>query len=170
MTAIRNWLAGTALTAGALLSVGTLYNPATAADTSSVAPAAPDSPHGWHHRGHHGGLMYAKLGLSDAQKSHIKTLHQAAKPQMMALLEQMQTNAAQLKTLPPNDPQYLTTVKEVSEANAPLKARLEQQRAALHQQIYTTVLTPSQQTQLQQIKAQREQRRQAHAAADGARS
>ena len=165
MTSIRNWLAGTALTAGALLSAGALYTVASAADTPAAAPTAPGTQQGWHHhRGHHGGFMYAKLGLTDAQKSQIKSLHQAAKPQMKTLFEQMHTNSAKLKALPPDDPQYLTTVKEVSEANAPLKAQLEQERAALHQKIFTTVLTPSQQTQLQQMKAQREQRMQAHAA------
>jgi Spy/CpxP family protein refolding chaperone len=85
----------------------------------------------------------------------------------------MHSNSMRLEALAPNDPQYLATVKEVSEANAPLKAQLEQQRAALHQKVFSTVLTPSQQTQMQQMKAQwkerRQQRMQAHAA-DGTQS
>src|ERR1700710_2110647 len=89
MTSIRNWLAGTALTAGALLSAGALYSVASAADTPTAAPTAPGAHHGWHHhRGHRGGFMYAKLGLTDAQKSQIKSLHQAARPQMQTLFEQ----------------------------------------------------------------------------------
>ena len=53
-------------------------------------------------------------------------------------------------------------LKEVSEANAPIKAQLEQQRAAIHQQIYSKVLTPSQQSQLQQLQAQWKARMQQH--------
>jgi Spy/CpxP family protein refolding chaperone len=165
MKSIRNWLAGTVLTAGALVSAGAVLSVANAADTTpSAAPAAGDHPD-WKHHGHHrGGFMYARLGLTDAQKAQIKTLHQQSEPQMKTLFQQMRGNSAKLQGMQPNDPQYLATVKEVSEANAPLKAQMEQQRAAVHQQIYSKVLTPSQQTQLQQMQAQWKARMQQHAA------
>ena len=164
MKSIRNWLAGTVLASGALLATGAAISIATAADEPATPPAA--EPHGgWHH--HHGpGHLYAKLGLSDAQKAQMKTIFQAAGPQMKSIHEQMRTNQLKLSHTQPTDPNYSTVVAEVSQANATLHAQMTTQRANVRQQIYTQVLNEAQRTQLQALEAQMEarmqQRMQAH--------
>jgi Spy/CpxP family protein refolding chaperone len=50
----------------------------------------------------------------------------------------------------------------VSQADASLHAQLTTQMAGVRQEIFTKVLTPAQQTQLQQLEAEAEARMQAH--------
>jgi len=101
MKSIRNLLSATLLSAGAVVAASSM-SIATAADVTppppAEAPGAPGAPgpHGWHH--HRGpGHLFAKLGLSDAQKEQIKTIMTAARPQMQSLHEQMQTQRAEVR-------------------------------------------------------------------------
>jgi Spy/CpxP family protein refolding chaperone len=159
MISIRKLLAGTALAAGTLIAAGAPISLAGAAD--ATPPQAQGAHPGWGHHGHHrGGFMYAKLGLTDAQKSQIKTIHQTAAPQMKSLFQQMQANSVKLKQMSPADPNYMNTVQSVSQANAPLRAQLAVQRASIHQEVFTKVLTSEQQAQLLQLQAQMQQRMQ----------
>jgi Spy/CpxP family protein refolding chaperone len=160
MNSIRKLLVGTALAAGTLIAAGASVSLATAADTAPPQAQAPGGHH-WGHHGHHrGGFMYAKLGLTDSQKAQIKTIHQTAAPQMKTLFEQMHANSAKLKQMSPSDPNYINTVQSVSQANAPLQAQLAVQRASIHQEIFTKVLTGEQQTTMLQMRAQMEQKMQ----------
>jgi protein CpxP len=160
MNSIRKLLAGTVLAAGALLTAGAGISIATAADDAAPA-ASPPGPHGWHQ---HGGPMhlYAKLGLSDAQKAQIKTIMQAAGPQMKTIHQQMHDNELKLHQVQPTDPNYDAVVSEVSQANGTLHGQMSVQMAGVRKEIFTKVLTASQQTQLQQLEAQMQTRMQAH--------
>ena len=159
MNSIRNLLAGTALAAGALLTAGTVFSPASAADTTTTTPATPPAggPHGWHHHHHGMGFLYSKLGLSDAQKAAIKTIMQTNGPQMKSLHEQMHANSLKLRQTQPNDPNYNNVVSQVTSANATLHQQMDTLKATVRQEIFAK-LTPAQQTQLQTLEAQMEAR------------
>jgi Spy/CpxP family protein refolding chaperone len=147
MNSIRKLLAGL-LAAGALLTAGAGIEMASAADDSMPPPGA----HGWYQ---HGPMhLYEKLGLNDAQKAQIKTIMQSAHPQLQSIHQQMRDNTLKLHQTQPNDPNYAQVVSEVSQANAALHAQLTTQMAGVRQEIFTKVLTPAQQTQLQQLEAQ----------------
>jgi protein CpxP len=162
MNSIRKLLAGTVLATGALLTAGAGMAVAGAADEAPPAAGAPGAPgaHGWHH---HGGPMhmYSKLGLSDAQKAQIKTIMQAAGPQMKTLHQQMRANELKLHQVQPTDSNYDAVVSEVSQANGTLHGQMAVQMAGVRKEIFTKVLTASQQTQLQQLEAQMQARMQA---------
>jgi Spy/CpxP family protein refolding chaperone len=157
MNSIRNLLAGTALSAGALLTAGAVFSLANA-QTTTPTPAAPAAgPHGWHHHRHGPGFLYSKLGLSDAQKAAIKTIMQTNGPQMKSLHEQMYANSLKLRQTQPNDPNYSNVVSQVTSANAPLHQQMDALHATIRQEIFAK-LTPTQQTQLQALEAQAEAR------------
>ena len=164
MNSIRKLLAGTVLATSALLSAGGGMAIAGAADEAPPAAGAPGEhgpgEHGWHH---HGGPMhvYEKLGLSDAQKAQIKTIMQAAGPQMKTLHLQMRDNELKLHQVQPTDSNYDAVVSEVSQANGTLHGQMAVQMAGVRKEIFTKVLTASQQTQLQQLEAQMQARMQA---------
>jgi Spy/CpxP family protein refolding chaperone len=163
MTSIRNLLAGTALAAGALLSAGAVVSLASAADTTTTPATTPPpgGPHGWHHHHHHNFLK--ELNLTDAQKASIKTIFQTNGAQMKSLHEQLHANDLKLRQTQPNDPNYSNVVSQTAAANAPIHQQLDTLKATIRQEIFAK-LTPAQQSQLQQLEAQAEARRAAHAA------
>ncbi len=162
MKTIRNVLAATLVSAGALLASVCAMPAAGAADVAATAPppgepAGPGGPggpgaHGWHHHGGPGRLL-GKLGLSDAQKQQIKAIMTAAHPQMESLHEQMRANSLKLQQTLPTDPNYSSIVSQVSQAHGSLVAQGMTQRAELRAQVFK-VLTPAQQTQLTALEAQ----------------
>ncbi len=126
--------------------------------TTGAAPTAPDG-HEWHH-GHggawgHGGPwhLYSKLGLTAEQKSSMKAIFAAAKPQMRSLHEEMRTNQQKLAQVTPDDANYSTVVAEVAQTNATLASQRTSQEAQLRAQMYA-LLTPAQKTQLASLKAE----------------
>jgi periplasmic protein CpxP/Spy len=164
MKSIRNLLAGTALAAGALLTAGTVFSIATAADDATPAPTTPPpGGHGWHHHHHGMGFLYSKLGLTDAQKASIKTIMQSNGPQMKALHQQMQANSLKLQQTQPSDPNYGNVVSQTASANATVHQQMDTLKGTIRQEIFAK-LTPAQQTQLQTLEAQMAARRAAHAA------
>jgi periplasmic protein CpxP/Spy len=164
MKSIRNLLAGTALAAGALLTAGTVFSIATAADETTPAPTTPPpGGHGWHHHHHGMGFLYSKLGLTDAQKASIKSIMQTNGPQMKSLHQQMQTNSLKLQQTQPNDPNYSNVVSQTASANATVHQQMDTLKGTIRQEIFAK-LTPAQQTQLQTLEAQMAARRAAHAA------
>jgi len=154
MNSIRNLLAGTALAAGALLTAGTVFSLASAADTPTT-PATPPAggPHGWHHHHHGMGFLYSKLGLTDQQKAEIKTIMQTNGPQFKTLHQQLFTNSSKLRQTQPNDPNYSNVVSQVTSANATLHQQIDTLKANVRQEIFAK-LTSAQRTQLQTLEAQ----------------
>lgn len=117
--------------------------------------------HAWH--GRQGmamaGHMYDKLNLTDTQRDSIKQLRQQnfaqMKPQMQALRQARQA----YESATPGTAAYQTAASNLAEAEADaVRARVTSQ-ANLRAQIYK-VLTPTQQTQLANMRAQREARMQ----------
>ena len=153
MKSIRNVLAATLVSAGALLAAVSSTSIAGAADVSTTTPP-PGEPgaHGWHHHGGPGHLL-AKVNLSDAQKQQIKDIMAAAHPQMQSLHEQMRANSLKLQQTLPTDPNYSSIASQVSQTHGSLVAQGMTQRAELRAQVFK-VLTPAQQTQLTALEAQ----------------
>ncbi len=153
MKSIRNVLAATLVSTGALLAAVSSTSIAGAADvaTATAAPGGPGA-HGWHHHGGPGHLL-SKLGLSDAQKLQIKGIMTAVRPQMQSLHEQMRANSLKLQETLPTDPNYSTIASQVSQTHGSLVAQGMTQRAEIRAQVFK-VLTPAQQTQLTALEAQ----------------
>ena len=105
--------------------------------------------------GHHGGGMMALRGLNltDAQKASIKQIVQQSfsqlKPQFQAVRQQRQA----FEALSPSSSGYQAAAASLAQAEANLTSARITARAAVTAQIYTTVLTSAQQTQLTTQKA-----------------
>jgi Spy/CpxP family protein refolding chaperone len=153
MKSIRNVLAATLVSTGALLAAVSSTSIAGAADVATTSPP-PGGPgaHGWHHHGGPGHLL-SKLGLSDEQKQQIKGIMTAAHPQMQSLHEQMRANSLKLQQTLPTDPNYSSITSQVSQTHGSLVAQGMTQRAEIRAQVFK-VLTPAQQTQLTALEAQ----------------
>jgi periplasmic protein CpxP/Spy len=167
MRSIRNLLGATLLTTGAVMTAAAGLSIASAQTTTTTTPpTAPSGHHGWHH--HRGPWhMLSKLGLSDAQKTQIKSIMTAAKPEMQSLHQQMRTNMQKLEQTQPSDANYSTIASQVSQTHGSLSAQMMTQRANVRAQIFK-VLTPAQQTQLATLRAQMAARWQSREAAAGA--
>jgi periplasmic protein CpxP/Spy len=136
-----------ALAAAGLAGVaGVAVHAATASDTAS--PGCGE--HRWH--GHHhdtaGRLMHVlkQLNLSAEQKTQIKSIFEAAKPQFQALGANTRSNAEALAGMSPTDsgyPALLATAKTNAAAHI-------QQMSDVKAQIFA-VLTKAQQEQIPQI-------------------
>ena len=165
MKSIRNLLTATLLTTGAVMTAAAGLSIASAQTTTTTPPAGPSGHHGWHH--HRGPWhLLSKLGLSDAQKTQIKSIMTAAKPEMQSLHQQMRANMQKLEQTQPSDANYSTIASQVSQTHGSLSAQMLTQRANVRAQIFK-VLTPAQQTQLATLKAQMAARRQSREAAAG---
>ncbi len=91
MKPIRQLLGASLLASAAVLTAAGALSTVNAAD-ATAPPPPPPGEHGWHH--HHGPWhVLGKLGLSDTQKSEIKSIFTAAKQQMQSLHEQMLANS-----------------------------------------------------------------------------
>ncbi len=168
MKSIRNLVTATLLTTGAVMTAAAGLSIASAQTTTTTTPpAAPSGHQGWHH--HRGPWhLLSKLDLSDAQKTQIKSIMTAAKPEMQSLHQQMRTNMEKLQQTPPSDANYTTIVSQVSQTQGSLSAQMLTQQANVRAQIFK-VLTPAQQTQLATLQAERAARWQSREAAAGAR-
>jgi periplasmic protein CpxP/Spy len=104
--------------------------------------------------GHHRGLMALRgLNLTDAQKASIKQIIQQnmsqMKPQFQAVRQQRQA----FEALSPSSSGYQAAAASLAQAEANLTSARITTRAAVTAQIYNTVLTGAQQTQLTAEKA-----------------
>ncbi len=151
MKSKRNVLAAVLMASGALLAASASHMVAVADDTATTPPPPPQGGH-WHH---HGGPMrlLSQLGLTDEQKASIKTIFQAAKPQMQALHQQAQANHQKLTQSKPDDPNHASVVAEVAQSEATLASQRTSQMDSVRSQIYA-LLTPTQKTQLATLEAQ----------------
>jgi len=153
MKSIRNLLTATLLAAGAVLTAASSMSIASAADeaTPTTTPPPPGPHGGFHHRGpwH----LLSKLDLTAEQKTQIKAIMTAARPQMESLHQQMHANALKLQQTKPTDPNYTSITSQVSQTHGSLSAQMLTQHAEVRAQVFK-VLTPAQQTQLATLEAQ----------------
>jgi protein CpxP len=150
MKSIRNAMTATLLTAGAALTAAAGMSVAGVAE-EAAATQPPPGHQGRNHR--NPWRLLSKLDLSAAQKQQIKTILDAARPQMQSLHEQQQANALKLRQTQPTDPNYLNIASQASQTHGSLAAQMMTQRADMRAQVFK-VLTPAQQTQLAALEAQ----------------
>ena len=131
---------------------------AAALGCSALALAGPGGqggPGGWHGgHGHHGGMLALRgLNLTDTQKASVKQIVQQSftqlKPQFQAVRQQRQA----FEALSPSSSGYQAAAASLAQAEANLTSARIVARAAVTAQIYNTVLTSTQQTQLATQKA-----------------
>jgi Spy/CpxP family protein refolding chaperone len=149
-------LSATALAAGAVLTAASITGVASAAEDTAATTTPPPGPGGWKHHGRHGwglGHLYRQLGLTAQQKASIKTILTNAEPQLKSLHEQLRANQQKLWQTLPSASNYQTVVAEVAQANGALDAQLITQKATIGANIFNTVLTSAQQSQLIALEA-----------------
>ena len=141
----------------------TLLVPAILAAAIGCAPLALAQQAGpaWH--GHHGmamaGHMYDKLGLSDAQRTQIKQLTQQGFAQAKQEMQSLRQARQAYESATPGTAAYQTAASNLAEAESDAARTRVTTEANLRAQIYQ-VLTPTQRTQLADMRAQRAARMQ----------
>ena len=128
---------------------------AVLAVSASLAIAAPQEGKAWGgHRGHRGFMsarLAQKLNLTDAQKAQVKQLNQQFRQDNKAFFEQVKATRKDVRAAKEaNDTAKLDALKPTIEAQ---KAQMKQLRAAEEGKLLS-VLTPDQQAQYNQLKAQ----------------
>jgi periplasmic protein CpxP/Spy len=111
---------------------------------------------GWHGgHGHHGGggLLLKGVNLTDAQKASIKQITQQSFSQMKPQFEAVRQQRQAFEALSPSSSGYQAAAASLAQAEANLTSARITARAAVTAQIYTTVLTSSQQSQVAANKA-----------------
>lgn len=135
---MKNWLTGVAV-----LTLG-----------ASLAVAAPHEGKGY---GRHGKAEFSerfaqKLNLTDAQKSQIRDLHKGFREENKAFFQSFRQTMQEFRAAKQaNDTAKLDALKGQFESQ---RAQMQQLRAGLDAKI-ATVLTPEQNAQWQQMKAER---------------
>jgi periplasmic protein CpxP/Spy len=133
---------------------------AAALGCSALALAGPGGQGGDFH-GHHGGGFMALRGLNltDAQKAQVKQIVQQSftqlKPQFQAVRQQREA----FEAMAPNASGYQAAAASLAQAEANLTSARITARAAVTAQIYSTVLTSTQQSQYTAQKAAFEARK-----------
>lgn len=98
-----------------------------------------------------------ELGLTEAQRTKIKTAFDAARPEMQKLREQLRDASKGLRELNASDAQYLTKAGEASKRIGDLTARMVLQGAQLRSAVWQA-LTPEQRTKLEERMAKMRER------------
>ena len=126
--------------------------------STGLAFAAPHGDgYGRHGRGGFGQEMAQKLNLTDAQKSQIKDISKSFREQNKAAFESFHSTMEQYRDAKKaNDTAKINALQPQFDV---AKAQMKQLRDQLDAKI-STVLTPEQNTQWQQLKAEREAKRQ----------
>jgi Spy/CpxP family protein refolding chaperone len=132
--------------------------------TGTAFAAAGDHDGGRHggehgHRGHHGmHQAFARLNLSDAQKTSIKQITQASREQNKDQWQALRTQREAFEQMTPDQVGYQAAAARLAQAEGQAtQARIEQ-RAKVKAQVYA-VLTPAQKAQLATMRSEREARR-----------
>ncbi|GAB2586223.1 Spy/CpxP family protein refolding chaperone [Dyella jejuensis] len=138
---------------------------AAALGCSALALAAPGGQGGnfggGPHHGFHGGGLFALhgLNLTDAQKASVKQITQQSFSQLKPQFQAVRQQRAAFEALSPSSSGYQAAAASLAQAEANLTSARITARAAVTAQIYNTVLTSAQQTQLATQKAAFEARK-----------
>jgi protein CpxP len=104
-----------------------------------------------------GDMMLGRLDLTDAQREQIRTIVETRRAATDPLMERERTARAALQDAIETQPVDAGTIRARSAELAAVEADLAVARAELHAEI-VGVLTPEQQTELAQIREERDQR------------
>jgi Spy/CpxP family protein refolding chaperone len=96
------------------------------------------------------GHMFRDLNLTDAQQQQVKTIMEANKANMHALMLQMHQNRLAMLQATSNGAYNQAALQTLANQQAQLQAQMTMQHQALEHQVYTQVLTPEQQAQFNQ--------------------
>jgi periplasmic protein CpxP/Spy len=131
---------------------------AGAQTTTSQAPP----PRHMHRPGMFGEMLpFHAVGLTDAQKTQIKQLYQAAKPTMQPLMQQLGQNHQAMEQLITGGGFDQAKAQALATQASQLHAQLEVEHAQIASQAYQ-LLTPEQKTKMSEILAKRQQWMQQH--------
>ena len=132
----------------------------TVAARSQTADAPPPRPMHSHEFGMHGrmGFLSQKLNLTDDQKTQVKAIMQKEHPAMKPLFAQEHQIDVQLRQFVEGNFDE-AKVQALAQQKAQIQAQLTVAETRIHNQMYQ-LLTPDQQSQLKQLEAKHEARRQ----------
>jgi len=142
-----------------IAAMAVLMGSALAKSQTSDAPPAPpmhDHAYGMHEHGM--GFFGKKLNLTDEQKTQMKAIIEKEHPAMKPLFQQQHQIDQQLR-------QYVegqfdeAKVQALATQKAQVQAQLTVAETRVHNQLYA-LLTPEQQSQLKEMEARHESRRQ----------
>jgi Spy/CpxP family protein refolding chaperone len=131
---------------------------AAKSQTADAPPPAPMHSHEFGMGPHMMGFMAKKLNLTDDQKTQMKAVFEKEHPTIKPLMQQQRQIDLQLR-------QYVegtfdqAKVQALAAQKAQIQAQLTVQETRIHNELYQ-LLTPDQQSQLKQMEAQHEARRQ----------
>jgi Spy/CpxP family protein refolding chaperone len=94
--------------------------------------------------------MFHDLNLTDTQKQQVKTIMEANKAAMHALMMQMAQNRLAMLQATSNGTYNQAAIQNLANQQAQLQAQMTVQHQALEHQVYTQVLTADQQAQFNQ--------------------
>ena len=152
MKSIRSRLLIAAL---AVLMGSALAKAQTAAD---APPAPPMHDHAYGMHEHRMGFFAKKLNLTDEQKTQMKAIMEKEHPAMKPLFQQQHQIDQQLRQYV-EGPFDEAKVQALAQQKAQLQAQLTVAETRVHNQLYA-LLTPEQQSQLKEMEARHESRRQ----------
>jgi len=104
--------------------------------------------------GHHMGFIAHKLGLSDAQKTQIRSMIQAERPNFQPLVKQLAANHQQMLVATRGGSFDEAQVRTLANQQAQTLAELMVVRERLIAKAYNTVLTPEQRTKADTLRQQ----------------
>jgi Spy/CpxP family protein refolding chaperone len=113
----------------------------------TIAIARADSPmrRRWCHRGPLGYLAH-ELNLNDVQRSQIKSIWQAEKPTIAALVREFSAENKEMDAVTTQGKSNEAKVQEIANRQGMTTAKLLVEKQKVKSQIYSTVLTPDQRT------------------------
>lgn len=122
---------------------------------SQTADAPPmHRMHGHAFAGEHMGFFAKQLNLTDDQKSQMKALMQKEHPAMRQLFQQQHQIDLQLREFEEGNFDQ-AKVQQYAQQKAALQVQMTVEQARIHNEMYK-LLTPDQQSQLKQLRAQHE--------------
>ncbi len=104
------------------------------------------------HRHGHMGYLAKQLDLTDAQKAQVKTMMQAQRATLRPLLQQMAQDRLAILNATASGAFDQAKVTALANQQAQIIAQLAVEKAQLHSQIYTQVLTAEQKAKADQLR------------------
>jgi Spy/CpxP family protein refolding chaperone len=119
---------------------------------SGLVVARADAPrwHRWHHPDPLGYISH-ELNLTDSQKSQVKSMWQAEKPNLSSLVREFRDEAKEMDTATAQGNLDQNRVQEIASRQGATVARLLVEKERFKANIYTTVLTPEQRTKADEL-------------------
>ena len=137
----------------AVVSVMVLLVCGTAMIANAQGPVG--GPHmAWGGHGPGGGMMLRELDLTDAQKAQVKEIMKANHASMKAIMTQMAQNRLAMLNATANGAYDAVKIQALANQQAQLQAAMIVNREAVQHQIYTQVLSSTQQAKAEQFRAE----------------